>query len=303
LGAYQPELRAMLPISLIVSTLALIALLAEPAIAENRIESVQVASESTDEVVLTVVYSYDGERGGNVAISAIMANDGEVSAHYGYRPGRVERGRHRTQVRLGTTQGAPAIFSTNQIEVAMYVGGGEAFLRRQFSFAKTWSQSGATLPPVIRLAEMRPRLPLQRLPQAQLEQAPPPRLPGPADEGEQTGAVERRILPDGAVELHYPDGTIRKLFGGGETFTRPDGTSSTMLYQNAQPPTPPTAPPDSTHANWLDAENARLLDIMRTLVGHDEPSIQNYLAKEGADRTVYERIEARTEAVGWLVSP
>jgi hypothetical protein len=252
--------------------------------------------------VLTVVYSYDGDQGSNVAISAVMAHDGQLSAHYGYRPGRVERGRHRTQVRLGT-QSAPAIFSTNQIEVAMYVGGGSAFLKRQFSYAKTWSQPGASLPPVIRLAEMRPRLPLQRLPQAVLEQAQPPQELSPPDEPEQAGAVERRIRPDGSVELHYPDGTIRHLFGGGVTTTRPDGTSSTMLFQNAQPATPPTAPPDSAHANWLDAENERLLGIMRTLVGNDEPSIQNYLEREGADRTVYERIDARTQAVGWLVSP
>jgi hypothetical protein len=272
-------------------------LLAGPAQAENRIESVQVAAESTAEVVLTVVYSYDGDRGGNVAISAVMANDGAPLPYYGYRPGRVEPGRHRTQVRLGTTQGAPTSFASNQIEVAMYVGGGEAFVKRQFSFAKTWSQPGATLAPVVRLAAMRPRLPLQRVPgqpaPAQLQ------VPGQPDEA----AVERRILPDGAVELRYPDGTIRKLFGGGETITRPDGSSSTMLYQHAQPPTPPTAPPDPAHASWLDAENERLLDIMRALVGHDEPSIQNYLEREGTGRTVYERIDARTEAVGWLVRP
>jgi len=278
-------------------------LVAGPAQAANQIESVTIASESTNEVVLTVVYSYDGNQGSNVAISAVMAHDGQLSAHYGYRPGRVERGRHRTQVRLGSTQSAPAIFSTNQIEVAMYVGGGSAFLKRQFSYAKTWSQPGASLPPVIRLAEMRPRLPLQRLPQAVLEQAQPPQELSPPDEPEQAGAVERRIRPDGSVELHYPDGTIRHLFGGGVTTTRPDGTSSTMLFQNAQPATPPTAPPDSAHANWLDAENERLLGIMRTLVGNDEPSIQNYLEREGADRTVYERIDARTQAVGWLVSP
>jgi hypothetical protein len=180
----------------------------------------------------------------------------------------------------------------------MYVGGGAAFLTRQLAFAKTWSQPGAALSPVIRLAEMRPRLPLQRAPLAQLEQQP-----AAPDEGEAPGAVERRILPDGSVELRYPDGTIRHLFGGGETITRPDGTVSTMLFQNAQPPTPPTAPPDAAHASWLDAENARLLNIMRTLVGNDEPSIQNYLEREGTDRTVYERIEARTEAVGWLVRP
>jgi hypothetical protein len=264
-------------------------LLAGPGHAENRIESVQVTAESIDEVVLTVAYSYAGDRGGNVSISAIMANDGRPSAHYAYRPGRVEPGRHRTRVRLGTRQDAPAIFTTDQIEIAMYVGGGEALVKRQFSFAKTWLKPGATLAPVIRLAEMRPRL--------------PPRVQREPDQADEAGAVERRILADGAVELRWPDGTIRKLFGGGETVTRPDGSSSTMLYQNAQPPTPPTAPPDPAHASWLAAANERLLDIMRSLVGNDEPSIQNYLAREGADRTVYERIEARTEAVGWLVRP
>jgi len=131
-----------------------------------------------------------------------MANNGEPSAYYGYEPGRVERGRHRMQVRLGAMQSAPAIFSTNQIEVAMSVGGGEAFVRRQFSYAKTWSQPGATLPPVMRLAQMRPRLPLQRAPFARVEQAQPPQELTPPGKAGQAGAVERRILPDGAVELH-----------------------------------------------------------------------------------------------------
>jgi hypothetical protein len=255
-----------------------------------------IVSEGAAEVVLDVVYGYDGDRGDRVAISAVMANNGEVSAHYAHRPGRVERGRHRTRVTLGTNSGAPDSFATNQIEIAMYVGGGEAFLKRQFSFAKTWSQPGAALPPVLQLARI-PRPALQPRPQLEVLGTAPP------GGGGQTGAVSRTILPDGSVELRYPDGTIRHRFAGGETVTRPDGTSSTMLFQNAQPPTPPTAPPDAGHANWLDAENARLLDIMRTLVGNDETSIQNYLEREGAGRTVYEQIEARTGAVAWLVSP
>jgi hypothetical protein len=176
----------------------------------------------------------------------------------------------------------------------MYEGGGEPFVTRQFSFAKTWSQPGASLPPVLQLARLQARPALSQAPQLAIVP------PGGAD---QAGAVTRKILPDGSVELHYPDGTIRHRFGGGETVTRPDGTSSTMLFQNAQPPTPPTAPPDASHANWLDAENARLLDIMRTLVGNDEASIQNYLEREGTGRTVYEQIEGRTRAVAWLVSP
>jgi hypothetical protein len=278
------------------SMLALV-LLAGTARAENRIEQVTIASEGAAEVVLDVVYSYDGDHGGKVAISAVMANDGKTSAHYAHRPGRVERGRHRTRVTLATNRSAPASFATNQIEVAMYEGGGEAFVSRQFSFAKTWSQPGASLPPVLHLARLQARPALAQVPQLEVV---PPAQPGSVD---QAGAVTRKILPDGSVELHYPDGTIRHRFAGGETVTRPDGTTSTMLFQNAQPPTPPTAPPDASHANWLEAENARLLDIMRTLVGNDEASIQHYLEREGSGHTVYEQIEGRTGAVAWLVNP
>jgi hypothetical protein len=278
-------------------------LLAGAGHAENRIESVAIASESTNEVVLDVVYTYDGDQGSNVAIAAVMADRGRNSSYYAYRPGRVEAGRHRARVSLGTTRDAPEAFSTDQIELAMYVGGGSAFVKRRFSFAKTWAQPGATLPPVIRLAEMRPGPLLQRADRAVLEQGRPPLELDPPDESAPGGRVERRILPDGSVELRYPDGSIRKLFGGGETITRPDGTSSTVLYQHAQPATPPTAPPDAAHVNWLDAENERLLGIIRTLVGNDEGSIQNYLEREGAERTVYEQIDARTEAVDWLVRP
>lgn len=275
--------------------------LAGPVWADNRIESVTIASESTNQVVLDVVYSYDGDHGASVALSAVMADNGEASSHYAYRPGRIERGRHRARVTLGTNAGAPETFSTDQLVITMYVGGGAAFLRRPFGFAKTWSKPGAELRPVLQLAQLRPQLALQPRPQLELQQIETLQTTPPGDTGQ--AGVSRHIRPDGTVELRYADGTIRHLFGGGETITRPDGSSSTMLYQNAQPPSPPTAPPDASHASWLDAENERLLGIMRSLVGNDEQSIANYLEREGEDRTVYERIVARTQAVGWLVSP
>lgn len=273
----------------------LMLLLSGPAIAESRIESVTVASESAAELILDVIYRYEGDRGDRIALSAVMASDGETSAYYAHRPGRVQPGRHRTRVVLGTNRNAPPSFTSNQIEVAMYVGGQRPFLSRRFSFSKTWSRPGARLTPVLELAGIRAEL------------LPAPHVLGPtaptATDADTGAAVDRRILPDGSIELRYPDGTIRHRFSGGETITRPDGTTSTLLFQNAQPPTPPAAPPDTSHANWLDAENQRLLDILRILVDHDEPSIQNYLEREGTDRTVYQRIEARTRAIAWLVGP
>lgn len=292
-----------------------IMLLACPAYAENRIESVTIISEGTNEVVLAVTYRYDGDHGGNVAISAVMAHDGEASQHFAYRPGQVAKGRHRTRVRLGTSSRAPAVFSTDQIVISMYVGGGEAFLKRRFHFAKTWSQPGASLMPVVqqvvplgpRLTQLRTQLREARVARRSLQARLAKALsasPGPEiNAAGQACAVERRVLPNGALELRYPDGTIRKLSDGRITTTLPDGTKTSTLFMYSQPPTPPTAPPSATHADWLATESERLLGIMRGLVGHDESSIQNYLAKEGTNSTVYERIQMRTEAISWLVAP
>jgi hypothetical protein len=174
-------------------------LLAGPGQAETRIESVAIATESSNEVVLQVAYIYDGDQGSNVAVAAVMATDGSNSSYYAYRPGRVERGRHRTRVTLGITGNAPEVFSTDEIEVAMYVGGGSAFVKRRFRFAKTWSQPGASLPPVIRLAEMRTGPLLQRAGRAVLEQGRPSLEIDPPDESTPGGAVERR-MPDGCPD-------------------------------------------------------------------------------------------------------
>jgi hypothetical protein len=53
----------------------------------------------------------------------------------------------------------------------------------------------------------------------------------------------------------------------------------------------------------LDGENERLLGIIQTLVGNDEPSVQHYLAQEGAGLSVYQRVVSRTQAIDMLVRP
>ena len=103
--------------------MVLIFLFVSPARAQdNRIDSVSVVSESSDEIILDVVYVYNGDQGNNVALSAVMATDGESSAYYAVRPARVEPSRHRARVWLGVTRGAPEVFFTNQLEVSMYGG-------------------------------------------------------------------------------------------------------------------------------------------------------------------------------------
>jgi hypothetical protein len=53
----------------------------------------------------------------------------------------------------------------------------------------------------------------------------------------------------------------------------------------------------------LDAENKRLLGIIRTLVSNDEPSVQHYLSQEGSGITPYQQVISRTDAIGMLVTP
>jgi hypothetical protein len=268
----------------------------------NGIERVTVAAEGNSTVTFDVAYSYSGDHGDNVFLSVVMAEDGNVSAYYGFRPGKLERGRHRTRVELGTSEGAPPLFSTDQIQVAMYVGGQNPFLERSFLFAKTWSRTGAELQTAPQVLGVVTPLPGTLTPIKPLGEAPTPTASAGAGEGA-SGALLRRILPNGHTELRYPDGTVRERYPGGETVTRPGAPPQTFLYSSAQPPTPPSAPPDADLALWLEGENKQLLEIISLLVGDDSASVQNYVSQEGAGLSAYERIVSRTETVDRLVRP
>jgi hypothetical protein len=285
--------KSTLPAGWLVFTFALAASVVTPSQAQNNsIERVTVASEGRDNVAFDIIYNYTGDQGDNVFMSVMMADNGKTSPHYAFKPGRVERGRRSTQVNLGVSGSAPNLFSTNQIHVAMYVGGRDPFIERSFYFPKTWSRPGGTLQPALRIVGTVKPLPA----------IPAPVTPSADVRGSSTPV--RRILPNGHVELRYPDGTIRERYRGGETVTKPGQSKpSIVLYSSAQPPTPPGVPPDQTHTEWLDAENKRLLGIIRTLVGNDEPSIQNYLSREGSGASLYQRVSSRTDAIDRMVRP
>ncbi len=115
--------------------------------------------------------------------------------------------------------------------------------------------------------------------------------------------TSRRVSSEGVVELTYADGSSLSLTPGSKTRTFPDGRKQSVAYAHAQPPTPPSAPPDMTHSRWLDDENERLLSIIRALIGNDEDSLQNYLTAEGVTASPYGQVSARTRAIGLLTQP
>lgn len=284
------------PVPFLLLVVILAALNAPALHAESKIENILLVSETTDSVVLEIHYSYDGRQGRRVFASARMTKDDDVVRYFGYRPGEVSRGKGRTRVELSTNKGAPDLFTSDGIRVQLYQGGGGAFATRNVAFTKTWTKPRTALPPKLQIVGLldgaRPTDKLQVKPVAGDEAA---------DEAESSN-IDRRILPDGTIEFRYPDGKIVQLTDGTRTVIMPNGEQQTMMFSHAQPPTPPGAPPDTTHAEWADSEAERLLDIMRTLVGNDQASIEAYLESESAS-SLYGRISERTRTVNMLVQP
>lgn len=122
----------------------------------------------------------------------------------------------------------------------------------------------------------------------------------PEQAGSLSGAQQRKVRPDGKVEIHNPDGTIVLLYDGGRTIISPDGKEMRALNVETPPPTPPSLPNDNRITDWLNYHNDHLLDIIRSLVGNDQSSVDNYLRNEGADGSVYLRINRRTKTINRL---
>jgi hypothetical protein len=255
--------------------------------AADKILGVQVISESVKNLTLKIDYEYGGARGSNVFVSAKMAEKGKPSRYYAVRPARVAVGKGSANVKLGTAQSAPEAFTSDALIITMYVGGQNAFLSQSFNYRKTWSKAGVALPASMAVARLvTPAVVLA--PQAKPESAP---------------GVTRQISDDGVVELRYADGTIKRVYPGGVDIVRPNGSVMKQLHMEAQPPTPPSAPPNPQHEAWLQSENQRLLNIIGNLVANDEASVSNYLDKEGTGLSPYERITRRTTTINFLLTP
>ena len=127
-------------------------------------------------------------------------------------------------------------------------------------------------------------------------------LPPPSPQsGSAQADATRTILPDGTVEVAYPDGSRARFYSGGETRISPDGTERVALYSTgARPPIPP-AIPDSAEIAWLEVHSERLLGLIKSLVNYDQAAIDNYLQFEGTAGGIYDQIVKREETLGLLL--
>ena len=112
--------------------------------------------------------------------------------------------------------------------------------------------------------------------------------------------IKREIMENGNVRLLYRDGTVKELFKGGMTVTEPNEAPQTILYSMAQSPDIPPSP-DDEELEWLNHLADTLLNLISSLVGNDQKSIDAYLdSEEGLG--IYEKINRRTLTIGLLLS-
>jgi hypothetical protein len=114
-------------------------------------------------------------------------------------------------------------------------------------------------------------------------------------------AGKKKITANGEVEIVLPDGT-RQLSKPGQcgwTTIFPDGTRSTAQCSQVPMATPPF--PDPVSAQWLDAHSSSLLEIIRSLLGNDQASIDNYMrTNESPSMGIYDRIRMRAALIATL---
>jgi hypothetical protein len=112
---------------------------------------------------------------------------------------------------------------------------------------------------------------------------------------------KKGITANGEVETVLPDGTRRISKPGqcGSTTIFPNGTMSTSQCSQVPMATPPF--PDPVSAKWLDAHSSSLLDIIRSLLGNDQTSIDNYMRNnEPPSMGIYDRIRMRANLIAML---
>jgi hypothetical protein len=142
-----------------------------------------------------------------------------------------------------------------------------------------------------------PRRPIRKIQRERVEQV----QANKKNMESQNQPVTKKILPDGTVEISYPDGRIERKFKGGmEIYDPKTKESRKYLYKTgARPPIPPSLPDDAA-LTWMEAHSENLLNIIRSLVNNDPVSIENYLQYEG-EKDIYNKILLREETISYMV--
>lgn len=114
-----------------------------------------------------------------------------------------------------------------------------------------------------------------------------------------TPGVVRSVLPDGTLELRFPDGTARRrLPDGNMEIVRPDGTTSKFTYLQAPGADLPPLP--SEYADWGTRLNNDLLRILTNILTPEE-LIAYQQTEQG--KSFYEVTNWRLLSIQFLTAP
>ena len=114
--------------------------------------------------------------------------------------------------------------------------------------------------------------------------------------------VTRTILPNGDVEIRYPDGRRKILYAGGYKIIFPDGREQIASYMSVQVATPPTLPAEQSIVDWLEMINGKLLNTIGVLVDGDQNAVNYYVQKENSTTgNLYEKMQLRTAYIDRLL--
>jgi hypothetical protein len=117
------------------------------------------------------------------------------------------------------------------------------------------------------------------------------------------GEPERSILPDGRVQVRYPDGRVVIYEPGcGYTTIFPDGTTSTAMCNQVQPASLPALPSDPTLQSFLEGHRDHLLQQISKLVDYRQDEIDLYLSYESANTDgLFQEIQMRMRLIDNLL--
>ena len=117
------------------------------------------------------------------------------------------------------------------------------------------------------------------------------------------GEPERSILPDGRVQIRYPDGTVKILEAGcGYTIILPDGNTSSAACNQVQPASMPVLPDDPALQSFLEGHSDHLLQQISRLVDNRQDEIDLYLGYESQNTSgLLEQIQMRSRLIDKLL--
>jgi len=118
-----------------------------------------------------------------------------------------------------------------------------------------------------------------------------------------TPQATHSILPDGQVQIRYPDGTIEILDADcGSTKILPDGKTFHTTCNQVQTASLPPTPTDTTVRAFLESHRDQLLAQISRLVGNRQDEINLFLQFESSSTSsLYGQIKLRTELIDKLL--